>query len=604
MYVPYYGTPGPGTGWEDGPGGHTPELGAALDTIEAGLLTHDAAIAALTPNPAELALYVSPYGSDNNPGTGPGAAKLTIPAAIAGLNGIPGAVRVAPGTYTATDNITVPFAVHLIGSGAGLDVARSTTVLNFPAGKGLIITGGGSVVRGMALSSADNSVGTGVGIKILGAVGSGGGAVAVENVFVTKFGSHGISIDTTTAGNANVCRVSNSRTYLNGGDGLHLDGTNTNACTFLSVDCDYNTGWGIWNGVAGANNHIGAMLDGNHLGAVYDNGKGNKYSIYIERKAHAPLVSVPVPSTTGGTFAAGTYFWVVATTDAYGGESLPSTEVTATTTGTTGSVALAWTQDFVGNGYKIYRGTTAGAETVLVATIVGNATITYTDTGAAGTAGTPSTAQADQFYIDGSSNAGIIEHPTSVALFVTGVTSAINLWRIYTGKGFTRSLIINDIGGQSDAVRNPTGNAWVLASGVTGVGQFSLASQGTGAQTNVFTVDPASSLATWLSHLRPSPTATYDLGLTGSRWRDVYVSGSVRVTEAANGNAGVAALAAGTVVVSNTSVTATSRIQLDAQDDNTTGALRVSARTAGTSFTITSSNAADTGVVYWRMSKT
>ena len=38
VYVPYYGAPGPGTGWEDGPGGHTPELGAALDTMEAGIL--------------------------------------------------------------------------------------------------------------------------------------------------------------------------------------------------------------------------------------------------------------------------------------------------------------------------------------------------------------------------------------------------------------------------------------------------------------------------------------------------------------------------------------------------------------------------------------
>ena len=41
QYVPYYGTPGPGTGWEDGPGGHTPELGAALDTMEAGIIAAD-----------------------------------------------------------------------------------------------------------------------------------------------------------------------------------------------------------------------------------------------------------------------------------------------------------------------------------------------------------------------------------------------------------------------------------------------------------------------------------------------------------------------------------------------------------------------------------
>jgi hypothetical protein len=70
-----------------------------------------------------------------------------------------------------------------------------------------------------------------------------------------------------------------------------------------------------------------------------------------------------------------------------------------------------------------------------------------------------------------------------------------------------------------------------------------------------------------------------------------------QVKEGSNAKQGVATLAAGTVVVSNTSVTASSRIQLTAQDNNSTGALRVSARTAGTSFTITSSNAGDTGVV-------
>lgn len=75
----------------------------------------------------------------------------------------------------------------------------------------------------------------------------------------------------------------------------------------------------------------------------------------------------------------------------------------------------------------------------------------------------------------------------------------------------------------------------------------------------------------------------------------------LRVKEGANAKLGVATLNAGTVVVNNTSVTANSRIQLTAQDNNSTGALRVSARTAGTSFTITSSNAADSGVVAWEI---
>ena len=75
----------------------------------------------------------------------------------------------------------------------------------------------------------------------------------------------------------------------------------------------------------------------------------------------------------------------------------------------------------------------------------------------------------------------------------------------------------------------------------------------------------------------------------------------LRVSEAANGKQGVGTLAGGTVTISNTGVTASSRIILCAQDNNTTGSLRVSARTAGASFTITSSNAADSGVVAYQI---
>lgn len=88
------------------------------------------------------------------------------------------------------------------------------------------------------------------------------------------------------------------------------------------------------------------------------------------------------------------------------------------------------------------------------------------------------------------------------------------------------------------------------------------------------------------------PQGSVDVSLTGQ---------GLKVAEGSNAKQGVATLAAGTVVVPNTSVTATSRILLTPQDNNTAGALRVSARTAGTSFTITSSNGADTGVVAWQI---
>ncbi|AEJ01289.1 hypothetical protein Nit79A3_1457 [Nitrosomonas sp. Is79A3] len=78
-----------------------------------------------------------------------------------------------------------------------------------------------------------------------------------------------------------------------------------------------------------------------------------------------------------------------------------------------------------------------------------------------------------------------------------------------------------------------------------------------------------------------------------------YVSkASPKVVEGSNAAMGVVTLVAGSKVVTNTRVTANSRIFLTSQaDGGTPGSLRVSARTAGTSFTITSSSGSDTSVV-------
>jgi len=73
----------------------------------------------------------------------------------------------------------------------------------------------------------------------------------------------------------------------------------------------------------------------------------------------------------------------------------------------------------------------------------------------------------------------------------------------------------------------------------------------------------------------------------------------VTIKEGSNARMGVATLASGTVTVSTTQVTANSRIFLTKNSGTSTGALRVSARTAGTSFTITSSDGADTSTVAW-----
>jgi hypothetical protein len=78
----------------------------------------------------------------------------------------------------------------------------------------------------------------------------------------------------------------------------------------------------------------------------------------------------------------------------------------------------------------------------------------------------------------------------------------------------------------------------------------------------------------------------------------------LKVKEGTNAKMGVATLNGTTaVVVSTTAVTATSRIQLTIQTPNagTAGSAYVSTRTAGTSFSIKSTNAADVSTVAWML---
>lgn len=89
------------------------------------------------------------------------------------------------------------------------------------------------------------------------------------------------------------------------------------------------------------------------------------------------------------------------------------------------------------------------------------------------------------------------------------------------------------------------------------------------------------------------------------------VSGSLSLTSVGagingrsgtNARFGVATLVAGTVTVSNTSVTANTQVLITAQNSGVVaGILRVSAKTVGTSFVISSSVLTDTSTVFWML---
>jgi len=115
------------------------------------------------------------------------------------------------------------------------------------------------------------------------------------------------------------------------------------------------------------------------------------------------FLSAPTGTTytdTGGTaLTAGTvttantattsapYFWKVTALSAYG-ETLGSNEVTANVL-PNGTQALSWTAVPGATGYKVYRGTAAGAENALITTTT---SVAYTDTGTSGSAATLPTA--------------------------------------------------------------------------------------------------------------------------------------------------------------------------------------------------------------------
>jgi hypothetical protein len=93
-----------------------------------------------------------------------------------------------------------------------------------------------------------------------------------------------------------------------------------------------------------------------------------------------------------------------------------------------------------------------------------------------------------------------------------------------------------------------------------------------------------------------------DMLSTDDDLRLATVGKGLRLAEGTNAKAGLATLVAGTKVVSTTAVTANSRIHLTTQSLGTVvapSALCVSARTAGTSFTILASQGTDTSVIYW-----
>ena len=112
-------------------------------------------------------------------------------------------------------------------------------------------------------------------------------------------------------------------------------------------------------------------------------------------------------------------------------------------------------------------------------------------------------------------------------------------------------------------------------------------------------------IADVLTSLQDQINSILSGGLTTQGDVDIAQAGhGLKVAEGSNARQGTAVLVAGQVVVSNTTVTASTRIQVTIQaPGGSVGSAYVFARTPGASFTIKSTSGSDTSTVAYLMTE-
>ncbi len=144
------------------------------------------------------------------------------------------------------------------------------------------------------------------------------------------------------------------------------------------------------------NGYLRLLQNGSHSGAFTIGTGGLMEFEGGTQTSGGPITGAgPLPTPTGlaatafvsgGSLATGTYFYKVAARN-INGETLASTEVSATVTGPSGRVALAWDAVPGATSYRVYRGTASNAQNVFF-TAGGNS---LSDTGAGASGGSPQT---------------------------------------------------------------------------------------------------------------------------------------------------------------------------------------------------------------------
>lgn len=195
------------------------------------------------------------------------------------------------GNYRFDQDVELKRTVRLYGDGVGgwYDPA----VLYFPNSGGFVVNRSNTIDGGIespATTGADWSMIEGLAIK--GAAGADRHGInlraraIIRNCLVSGFGGNGIHIFAmagsggATEGNANCWRIEGGRVEKCGGNGVFIDGSDTNAGQALGVDVSGNAGWGIFDSSFLGNTFVGCHAASNVLGA-YKTDNANAHSVFV-----------------------------------------------------------------------------------------------------------------------------------------------------------------------------------------------------------------------------------------------------------------------------------------------------------------------------------
>jgi hypothetical protein len=222
--------------------------------------------------------------------------------------------------------------------------------------------------------SGSNNVGIG-GYALLSNTGNNNTALGHQTLYYHTSGNYNIAIGN-NAGNTDNFGNANTTTTGSGYFGPYSTSSSPTAANELVISAGSATYWGTGNGDNTVT--IGNQATTNVI-AVGD----------LSNSVLTPLAFTVSTSTSGGSIAAGTYYYMVSAVDALGNTTNSSPVATRATTGSTSSNTITFpTLPYGATGWNVYRSTSPTfGNTTFIATGVTGAT--YVDVAASATSGTP-----------------------------------------------------------------------------------------------------------------------------------------------------------------------------------------------------------------------